>query len=224
MTNTNETPIIISIEGNIGSGKSTLVEHLKKRFGNDPKICFLDEPIAVWNTITDRDGNTMLEKYYDNQYKYAFSFQMMAYISRLSILKKALKENYDIIITERSTYTDYEVFAKMLYDSKKIEDVEYAIYMKWFHEFLEELPPIRLVYVKTDPKIAFGRVQTRGRKGEIIELSYLEECHKYHEKWLNEVKLSEMPTLVINANYDTKENPYIILEWISDIKELMYRK
>ena len=224
MTNTEETPIIISIEGNIGSGKSTLVEHLKNRFGNNPKICFLDEPIAVWNTITDRDGNTMIEKYYDNQYKYAFSFQMMAYISRLSILKKALKENYDVIITERSIYTDCEVFAKMLYDNKKIEDVEYAIYMKWFHEFLEELPPIKVVYLRTDPEIAFVRVNLRGRKGENIELSYLKECHKYHEKWLNNVELSEMHTLVLNANHDTIKEQHLIFEWIYDIEEFMYNE
>ena len=42
---------IISIEGNIGSGKSTLVEELRKKFGNNEKVCFLQEPVDIWNTI-----------------------------------------------------------------------------------------------------------------------------------------------------------------------------
>lgn len=215
-------PLIISIEGNIGSGKSTLVEHLKKKFNSNPKICFLEEPVAIWETIKDVDGNSMLTKYYDNQYKYAFSFQMMAYISRLSLLKRALKEDYDIIITERSIYTDNEVFAKMLHDEKKIEDVEYAIYMRWFHEFLEDLPPLWLIYVKTTPEIALQRVMMRNRRGENIPLSYLENCHKYHENWLNNIE--DTPILVLNANNDIRENPYILLEWITDIEQFMFKK
>ena len=144
-------PSIISIEGNIGSGKSTLVDMLQTHFVDNPRICFLQEPISVWNTIKDTNGATILEKYYADQTKYAFSFQMMAYISRLSLLREALKGDYDIIVTERSVYTDSMVFAKMLYDDKKIEDIEYMIYKKWFDEFLDDLPEIRLVYVKTDP-------------------------------------------------------------------------
>jgi deoxyadenosine/deoxycytidine kinase len=217
-------PVLISIEGNIGSGKTTLFNHLKQIHHANPKICFLDEPVKVWDSIKDEHGNTMLEKYYDNQNKYAFAFQMLAYISRLSILKEALKENYDIIITERSVYTDYEVFAKMLYDSKKIEDVEYQIYTKWFHEFLKELPPICLVYIKTEPKIAFERVKIRARKGESIELPYLEKCHQYHEKWLNTIaKTKESPLFVINANHDIRANPDILYEWVTDIEEIMYK-
>lgn len=81
---------LISIEGNIGSGKSTFVEELKRNIHNE-RMCFLEEPVDIWNTIVDKDGITMLENYYKDSKKYAFSFQMMAYISRLSILKKRLK-------------------------------------------------------------------------------------------------------------------------------------
>ena len=64
---------------------------------------------------------------------------MMAYISRLNKLKEAidslkLKENA-VIVTERSLMTDKFVFAKMLYDEKKIEKIEYNIYNKWFDSF-----------------------------------------------------------------------------------------
>ena len=64
-----------------------------------------------------------IEKFYKDQQKYAFSFQMMAYISRLALLRRVIRENPNaIIITERSVFTDKEVFAKMLYDEGKIEE------------------------------------------------------------------------------------------------------
>ena len=82
---------IISIEGNIGSGKTTLLAELKTKFGHDKNIVFLKEPVDDWATITDVNGVTMLEKFYANQKEYSFPFQMMAYISRLALLKNAIK-------------------------------------------------------------------------------------------------------------------------------------
>ena len=121
---------IISIEGNIGSGKSTFMKKLKEN-NKDKRVLFLDEPVEEWNTIKDIDGKNIIEKYYSNQEKYAFSFQMMAYISRLTLLKRAFEsKKYEIIITERSLYTDKNVFCKMLYDDGLINLIEYKIYNK----------------------------------------------------------------------------------------------
>ena len=97
---------IISIEGNIGSGKSTILEYLKIFYKDNTNVLFLDEPVSEWNKVVDNDGVTILEKYYENPVKYAFPFQMMAYISRLSVIKKALLTDCEIIITERSVHTD----------------------------------------------------------------------------------------------------------------------
>ena len=116
-------PIILSIDGNIGSGKSTVVKNVKANFSNfcsennhNFKICFLEEPVEIWESIIDTESKeNIIEKFYKDNEKYSFAFQMMAYISRLSLLKKAINENYDIIITERSIYTDRNVFAKMLF-------------------------------------------------------------------------------------------------------------
>lgn len=146
---------IFSIEGNIGSGKSTLVKELKKSIPNilDKKVVYVQEPVNEWSKIKDKKGETILEKFYANQHKYAFSFQMMAYISRLALLRNIVRENPDaIIITERSVFTDREVFAKMLYDEGKIEEVDYQIYLKWFDEFIEEIPVTGLIYVTTTPE------------------------------------------------------------------------
>ena len=212
---------VISIDGNIGSGKSSLVSILKERFSDAKNICFLQEPVDEWNTIRDKEGITALENYYKDQTKYAFSFQMMAYISRLSLLKKEIKKNkYDIIITERSLNTDRYVFAKMLYDDKKIDEIQYQIYLKWFEEFLEEIPKIEIIYIRTSPHVAHERVKKRAREGEsVIELEYLEYCHKYHENWLN---YDKMLSLVFDGNVNIYEEPKVLENWIESIKKYMY--
>lgn len=179
---------IISIEGNIGSGKSTLVKQLQdydKNIKSNLKVCFLQEPVDIWNTITDENGKNIIECYYADQKSYAFSFQMMAYISRIHTIKEALTKDYDIIITERCVHTDKNVFAKMLYDEGKINNIEYKIYDLWFNEFLKDLPEIEIIYLKTSPDIAYERVIKRSRPGETIPLEYLANCNKYHNNWLD---------------------------------------
>ena len=107
-------PLIISIEGNIGSGKSTFIKKLEEHWNSssqldEKRIFFLSEPVDEWLTIKDENDEHILSKFYNDQEKYSFTFQMMAYISRLNKLKQAiemlkLKKN-DEIITERSLMT-----------------------------------------------------------------------------------------------------------------------
>lgn len=224
-------PIILSVEGNIGSGKSTFLKELQKHLtcnnilqknGVSPlKFCFLQEPVTIWQTIIDKEGKNILENYYADQKKYAFAFQMMAYISRLSILRNALKEDYDVIITERSIFTDKNVFAKMLYDTDKIEEIEYNIYNMWFREFIDELPPIYFVYVKTQPEIADERVLVRARPGETIPLEYLKDCHKYHEDWINSITETSS-ILFLDGNVDLYANrEYTLSNWFKRVEEFI---
>ena len=197
---------IFSIEGNIGSGKSTLVKELQKSVPNilDKKVVYVQEPLNEWSKIKDKKGETILEKFYADQHKYAFSFQMMAYISRLALLRNVVRENPDaIIITERSVFTDREVFAKMLYDEGKIEDIDYQIYLKWFDEFIEEIQITGLIYVTTTPEKSKQRVDLRARVGESIPLPYLQRCHDYHESWIKNIKKQ---VCLFNGNVDFKDN------------------
>ena len=190
-------PIIFSIEGNIGSGKSTLVSLLQKtnNLNFNRKIIYLQEPVTLWDTIRDENGKTMLEKFYLNQERYAFSFQMMAYISRTAQLRQVIRKNpRSIILTERSVYTDKNVFAKMLYDDKKIEKVNYTIYLKWFDEFIQDIPLNGIIYVKTDPEICSQRIIERKRIGETIPLSYSIRCHQYHQDWITQCDVSDINT------------------------------
>ena len=114
--------MIFSIDGNIGSGKSTIVRQLKKALETNHTFIFLEEPVTEWSEIKSKDGETILEKFYNDQDKYAFSFQMMAYISRLAQLRKTIRENPDChIVTERSIYTDRNVFAKKFTHEMKIK-------------------------------------------------------------------------------------------------------
>lgn len=212
---------IFSFEGNIGSGKSTLVNYFKEYFAagvfaNGLNVCFVQEPVDEWNTITDETGKTVIECFYADNKRYAFAFQMMAYISRLKTLRTELNKGYDIIFIERSLFTDRNVFAKMLYDEGKINEIEYKIYNKWFDEFIVDFPKIEYIYLKTDPKTAFDRVLKRGRQGETIPLEYLTKCHDYHEDWLSK-HVNNNYILECDADTSGPEGQNIIMSWINKI-------
>ena len=179
--------IFISIQGNIGAGKSTLVKALQKwKCGaKNPNILFLQEPVDDWMNIKDKNGNDMLSLFYRDQSKYSFLFQMMTYISRLELLMDSIEESdADIIISERSLSTDKHIFCQMLYNQGKISDVEFQIYNRWFDRFQKNIPKENIIYLRTSPAITKNRINFRKRKGEIVSMEYLEDCHEYHEKWI----------------------------------------
>jgi len=245
---------IVSIEGNIGSGKTTLLANLKKQFKDNTHIIFLKEPVDEWSKIKDENGITILEKFYADQDKYSFSFQMMAYISRLKLLKENVQQvkerqeklfknrfqqvliNYDeqenyfelpkyIIITERSLFTDKMVFAKMLYDTGKIEHVNYQIYLNWFNTFADEFPINKIVYVRTDPETCYERIATRQRDGESnIPIEYLQSCSKYHDNMLDKDSLDCVcnEQLILNGNHNIYKNEHILEDLIKSIEKFIY--
>jgi deoxyadenosine/deoxycytidine kinase len=219
---------IVSIEGNIGSGKSTLLAKLRETYADDANIVFLKEPVDEWEKITDENGVTILEKFYADQEKYSFAFQMMAYVSRLKVLRDALKNISDsqqttkrtILITERSLYTDKLVFAKMLYDSGKIEHVNYQIYLNWFDTFSGEFPVHKVIYVKTDPENCYARIAKRSRDGEgNIPLDYLDQCSQYHNNMLDLTAKTCVcgNQIILDGNIDIYENKAQLDDWVYDI-------
>lgn len=213
---------VISIEGNIGSGKTTLMTKLREQYKTNPYVIFLKEPVDEWANIKDVNGTTILEKFYADQEKYSFPFQMMAYISRLNVLRQAIK-NCDTtsnqkytIITERSLNTDRYVFAKMLHETGKMEDVCYQIYLNWFDTFSEEFPVDKIIYVKTLPNICHNRILKRAREGEdCIPLEYLQSCDNYHEDMLK--NNNDTAKLILDGNVDIYENVNQFEEWLQQI-------
>jgi deoxyadenosine/deoxycytidine kinase len=177
---------VISIDGNIGSGKTTLLNQLKTRFADHPHVLFLDEPVSEWETIQDPADNTnILQKFYNNPAKYSFHFQIIAFITRHSIFTKKQKENC-VIISERSLWTDHEVFTKMLLADGQMEPIAYQIYLRMFHEFTQHYTVHSCIYVNTKPEKCSERVHSRERLGEDkISMDYLTNCHTYHEQFIN---------------------------------------
>jgi deoxyadenosine/deoxycytidine kinase len=107
----------------------------------------------------------------------------------------------------------------MLYDSGKLEDVEYQIYLKWFDHFIDKQKIEKVVYLKTDPKICLHRINKRKRDGESnIPLEYLEKCHSYHEDMINK-NIEEK--LIIDTNIDTEDNLHMINVWLNMIENFI---
>jgi len=223
-------PLILSLDGNIGSGKSSVMRYLEKNLanycaskGNTCKICFLQEPVSSWESIGDGNGKSIIAYFYENNERYSFAFQIMAYTSRMSLLKEALKEDYDVIISERSIYTDKFVFAKSLYDAKKMSLIEYTIYLNLFNEFQTIFQDLKIVYIRTCPEICDLRVQHRGRLGETIPIEYLKDCHHYHDIWLNNPSaIEEGLVLVINGNEETNTSQFIDNTFYDEVTRKVY--
>lgn len=198
-------PIILSIEGNIGVGKSTMLANVQRRLGSTVggrKCVFLREPVDDWQAITDGAGEDILTKFYRDQDKYAFPFQMMAYISRQALLMDAVERNPgSLIITERCVHTDKHVFAKMLHEDGKIEEVNYAIYNKWFETFSHKHKHSGHIYLRASPEVCHQRVVGRSRSGEEIPLEYLAKCHDNHDNWL----APATNTIIVQADDDMND-------------------
>ena len=199
---------IFSIEGNIAAGKTTLLKKLKETSNlKGYPILFIEEPVEVWETIKDSEGKNILQHFYDDNVKYAFPFQMMAYISKIQLLVKTIKDNEkSIIILDRSIFTDKNIFVEMLHDSGKLNDIEYNIYLKWFDAYKEGVKLDGIIYLKADVENSMERIITRGRPGEKnIPKEYLQSCYNYHEKWLNNLEEQEN-ILLLNGNRDLNDD------------------
>ena len=211
---------VISIEGNIGSGKSTLLEDLKD-FVSDEKFVYLKEPVDEWTNVCDKNNKNILEKFYSDQERHSFAFQMLACTTKYLKLKEAIQENTEqVIISERSLDSDRNIFAEMLYDDGKIEDIHMEIYKKTHQNFSKDIPVDKFIYVYTDPEVAFTRCQKRNRKGEQgIPFEYLKKCHEYHEKWLANTK-RQCQVYMFDGNIEKSDRPQEMLSQLCEFINL----
>lgn len=183
-----ETPRIITVEGNIGAGKSTLVDKMKERYAHHDNIMFLQEPVDIWSKIT-QDGKNMLDLFYSDQRKYSFAFQILAYTTRLQLIEVAVAEakikGVRTIVMERSLDADRNIFAKMLHDDGLIEDCMYQIYLMMSNDGMRKYMADGILWIHAGPETCMERIQKRAREGEEkISLRYLETCDIYHREWL----------------------------------------
>lgn len=226
-----KTPIIISIEGNIGSGKSTILDALEtymtsSGLWHNRRVKFIKEPVDIWEKIRDsQTGENILQKFYADQPRYAFPFQVMAYASRLSLLRKTIRENpeCDVIVCERSLEADKHIFAKMLYDDGKIDDINYQIYNHFYAEYAIEFGLCGIVYINSSAEVSCNRIAKRSRDGESgIPLEYLQKCKSYHDDWLTK---TETPVLTIDTNcdvsYDASDPEDQGVSWLKKISKFI---
>jgi hypothetical protein len=151
---------------------------------------FLKEPVHLWEQIKDGDGNTMLSKFYSNPAKYSFAFQIMAFTTRLKMLRQIIRDHPGItgIVCERSLDADQQIFAKMLHDDGLMEDVEYEIYKQYFDLYESDFHVDGIIYLDTNPDTCYTRVSMRSREGEAgISVEYLRKCGEYHNLWLRPI-------------------------------------
>lgn len=167
-------PVIISLEGNIGSGKSTLLQSLKMDYLEKVenqligyKVEFIEEPVDVWNTFIDNgDNETVLQKYYKNPVKYGFPFQMITIMTRIKAINETMKKNPDIIITERSPYSDKEIFVRSARQYGYMNDIEFQTYEYYYNQYNKQCKLDGIVYLKIDPFTCCNNIKKRNREGE----------------------------------------------------------
>lgn len=194
-TNASANPIVISVDGNIGAGKSTFLAALAAAM---PEAEVVQEPVGEWMTLKNAEGKSLLELFYEDKRRWAYVFQNCAILTRLRTIRDALATTTKrVIITERSVLTDRHVFAEMLRASGDIDDLEWALYMKWFDSFAADLPIRGVVYITTGVGTSAGRIVERGRHGEEhIPLDYLAALDEQHHRWL---AATDLPVIQIST-------------------------
>ena len=179
--------MLISIEGNIGTGKTTLINILKQKFGKRNNVIFVDEPLQQWLDLKDSDGENILGKFYADQKRWSYSFQMHAFITRSkAILEQNTEDN--VIIIERSVITDRNVFASLLNESGKISVMEWQLYIEWFDWLTQHFSKVttdKFIYLKANPEISYQRMVNRTRDEETnVPIDYLKQVAEKHDNWL----------------------------------------
>jgi deoxyadenosine/deoxycytidine kinase len=188
----------VSIEGNIGAGKSRFLEMLEERYGSQVQILY--EPVDQWK---DCEGHNILKLFYENGPKTAYMFQTYLLSTRLGQQMDCIDDRVAII--ERSGKSDV-CFARMSLESGFLTDVEYVAYMNLYRTMMRLMPETtKIVYLRVSPNVCMERIHNRGRPEEAgISLEYLTRIHDLHDTWLiDDEKPAWMPVesaevLVVN--------------------------
>ena len=201
------------IEGNIGTGKSTFINELKKVGVN-----IVQEPVDEWVKMKNHGttGKNLLEEFYGDQTRYAYTFQSVAFRTRVKNLVSWCSPG-DVTLIERSVFTDKNVFAKTCYENGKMNDIEWEDYCKWFDWLTDvfEVRPQGYIYLRCSPEISHDRIKKRNRSGEAdIPLEYLQTLHDKHDVWL----LNEPNVILLDVNEDFENDPVYLKSMIERVR------
>ncbi len=176
----------IAIAGNIGSGKSTLVEFLSQNFDIQPFY----EP---------NDENPYLPSFYEDMQRWAFHSQIY-FLSNKFRLHQELDRSEGVVALDRSIFEDAEIFATALRRMGYIDDRDWQTYWEFYQTILNAIsPPDLLVYVKCSIRTLRKRISLRGRDMEQnIDPAYLKRLQRLYDRWIENYDLSDV--MVIDSD------------------------
>lgn len=185
----------IVLEGNMGSGKTTILNYVK----NFTDIETFPEPIDKWTNVNNEN---FLELFYSDPAKYGFRFEHIVFDTVFeNHVKKPVKY---IKIMDRSLYSSIYVFSRVLYENGYISESELEELKTKFENLVNSgnLGDEIVLYIKTTPEVAFNRIKNRGRYEELaVDFDYIKKVHYFYEEFVRNTKLK-----VITINGDKALN------------------
>ena len=176
----------ITIAGNIGVGKSTLVQLLSERLGWEP----------VFEAVAE---NPYLADFYKDMERWSFHSQIF-FLSRRLQQHHALWQRPSSILQDRSVYEDAEIFARNLYMQGNMSQRDWGCYWELYQTLTTVLqPPDLVIYLQASLPTLRRRITQRGRDYEQnIAEEYLAQLNDLYEEWVEKFTLS--PILTINSD------------------------
>ena len=191
-----KTKYIFSIEGNIGSGKTTVIHHLQRLYGD--QVILVEEPVKDWQNL---EGENLLDKKNKDLNRWGYSFEAYVLITKMNELTKVAFNDKKIILIERCMLTD-KVFFDLNVENGLSNPMEEAMF-KNLYEFLSNnvYPKLSgIIYLDTPVDECIHRMILRGRKEEkSITKEYLQQLDDNFKKV---IKDSGIPYLKLNGLYD----------------------
>lgn len=171
---------VITIDGIIGSGKSSLIAQLSNDF-----TCF-QEPVHEWS---------LLQNFYEDMTTYSAPFQYQVLFSYHK-LYSTFKNVKDKIILERCPWSSRHIFTEMLVESDYISQDEYNLYIKFFDKIAFQTD--MYIYLKVDTDVAYNRILQRDRAAErSLKFEYLQQLNdKYNDK----INRDNQNVYIVDAN------------------------
>jgi deoxyadenosine/deoxycytidine kinase len=174
---------IITIDGNIGSYKTSILNYFHKNY----KLAIDLEPVDNWTEYLANLYNTPNSSY---------DFQIKVWIDRCWIQEKT---NMTILM-ERSPNFIKNVFVRKAYEDKTINAKEYENIIR-LHKTTDDLwKPNGYIYLRSDPEKCLQRINKRGRCVEKnIKLEYMQRLHELHEENYKLALDNKINIIVINV-------------------------
>ena len=173
----------IAIAGNMGSGKSTLVDFLSRTYDVSPFY----EP---------NDENPYLPDFYKDMKRWAFRSQLY-FLSNKFRLHQELDRTPGVVALDRTIFEDAEIFATALHQMRKIDKRDWQTYWGFYQAILDAIkPPDLMIYLRCSMRTLRQRIKLRGRAMEQdVPLAYLKRLDRLYENWISSYEMSEVLVL-----------------------------